>query len=82
MFVVVVPLVVTAIERLLERLSTLGPEGPVRDLVVAEIVTPEEVRRIVRSVGSLHARTQVDALTQALRRSLARHLEDLCRAQG
>ena len=82
MFVVIVPLVVTAIEKLLGRLSALEPEEPVREVLVTEIVTPDEVRRIVRSVGSIYARTQVDALTKALRRSLAAHAENLRRTEG
>jgi hypothetical protein len=82
MFVVIVPLVVTAIEKLLARLSALGPEEPIRDVLVTEIVSPDEVRRIVRCVGSTYARTQVDALTKALRRSLAAHVENLRRTEG
>lgn len=82
MFVVIVPLVVFALEKLLARLSAFAPEEPVGDFLVNEIVTPDEVRRIVRLVGSIYARTQVEALTRALRRSLAARMENLRRMEG
>jgi hypothetical protein len=81
MFVVIVALVVSALEKLLARLSVSPPEEPVSDSLVNEIVTPDEVRRIVRLVGSIYARTQVDALTRALRRSLAARMENLRRME-
>jgi hypothetical protein len=70
MFVVIVPLVVDAMERLLCRHAELEPGGSISDSLVNEVVTPEEVLRIVRYVGSSYAKTQVEALTLALRRSL------------
>jgi hypothetical protein len=72
MFVVIVPLVVQAMERLLDQLAGLGPADSVgADDAAAAAVSANEVRKLVRFVGSRRARTQVDALIQALRRSLA-----------
>jgi hypothetical protein len=77
----IVPLVVDAVTRLIDRLAALGAGEPIREALVAEIVTPADVRRIVDEVDALDAQAQANPLTQALRRSLVAHAESF-RARG
>jgi hypothetical protein len=77
---VVVPLVVSTLEKLLERHVT--PGGGI-EKVLAEVVTLEEARRVVRQVGSRHSHLQVNDLTRSLRQVLAAHVgSSLRRVEG
>lgn len=63
------------LRNLIDRLAALKPGEPVREALVAEVVTSADVLRIVDQAGALDAQAQVNPLTQALRRSLIAHAE-------
>lgn len=77
----IVPLVVRATDRLKRSLATLDPREPIPESLMTSVITAKDVRWIACLVRSPYARERAGELTETLRSSVLKYLEDIRRLE-